>query len=112
MTDQACAEESCPVARSVRVLDGKWTMLVIRDLLGGTRRFSELRVSLSGISPKTLTDRLRDLEHHGLVERVVYAEIPPRVEYSLTPKGRTLKPVIEALATWGRTAGAPTAPSA
>jgi DNA-binding HxlR family transcriptional regulator len=96
----------------VRVLDGKWTMLVIRDLLGGTRRFSELRVSLSGISPKTLTDRLRDLEHHGLVERVVYAEIPPRVEYSLTPKGRTLKPVIEALATWGRTAGAPTAPSA
>jgi DNA-binding HxlR family transcriptional regulator len=101
MADQ-CAEESCPVARAVRVLDGKWTMLVIRDLLGGTRRFSELRASLAGISPKTLTDRLRELEQHGLVERVIYAEIPPRVEYSLTSRGRTLEPVISALADWGR----------
>ena len=90
------------MARAVRVLDGKWTMLVIRDLLGGTRRFSELRSSLEGISPKTLTDRLRDLEQPGLVERVVYAEIPPRVEYTLTAKGRTLEPVIGALAAWGR----------
>jgi DNA-binding HxlR family transcriptional regulator len=100
-----CAEESCPVARAVRVLDGKWTMLVIRDLLGGTRRFSELRASLAGISPKTLTDRLRDLEQNGLVERVTYAEIPPRVEYTLTKKGRTLEPVIGALADWGRSVG-------
>ena len=90
------------MARAVRVLDGKWTMLVIRDLLGGTRRFSELRTSLAGISPKTLTDRLRDLEEHGLVQRVSYAEIPPRVEYTLTKKGRTLEPVIGALADWGR----------
>ena len=103
--EDRCAEESCPVARAVRVLDGKWTMLVIRDLLGGTRRFSELRASLAGISPKTLTDRLRDLEQHGLVERVTYAEIPPRVEYTLTMKGRTLEPVIGALADWGRTMG-------
>ena len=103
--EERCAEESCPVARAVRVLDGKWTMLVIRDLLGGTRRFSELRASLAGISPKTLTDRLRDLEQHGLVERVTYAEIPPRVEYTLTTKGRTLEPVIGALADWGRTVG-------
>lgn len=99
-------DESCPVARAVRVLDGKWTMLVIRDLLQGTRRFSELRSSLAGISPKTLTDRLRELEQHGLVERVMYAEIPPRVEYTLTPKGRTLEPVITALAAWGRGPGA------
>jgi DNA-binding HxlR family transcriptional regulator len=102
MMDDQCADESCPVARAVRVLDGKWTMLVIRDLLGGTRRFSDLRASLVGISPKTLTDRLRELEHHGLVERVCYAEIPPRVEYTLTEKGRTLGPVIGALADWGR----------
>jgi DNA-binding HxlR family transcriptional regulator len=99
-------DESCPVARAVRVLDGKWTMLVIRDLLQGTRRFSGLRSSLAGISPKTLTDRLRELEQHGLVERVMYAEIPPRVEYTLTPKGRTLEPVITALAAWGRGPGA------
>jgi DNA-binding HxlR family transcriptional regulator len=84
------------------MLDGKWTMLVIRDLLQGTRRFSELRSSLAGISPKTLTDRLRDLESSGLVERIFYQEIPPRVEYRLTPRGRTLEPVIAALAAWGR----------
>jgi len=100
--DDRCAEETCPVARAVRVLDGKWTMLVIRDLLSGTRRFSELRASLAGISPKTLADRLRDLEQNGLVDRVSYAEIPPRVEYTLTAKGRTLEPVIGALADWGR----------
>ena len=96
-----CAEETCPVARAVRVLDGKWTMLVIRDLLPGTRRFSELRASLAGISPKTLTDRLRSLEQHGLVERTSHAEIPPRVEYRLTPAGRTLEPVLAALAGLG-----------
>ena len=98
----ACQDETCPVARAVRMLDGKWTMLVIRDLLQGTRRFSELRSSLAGISPKTLTDRLRDLESSGLVERIFYQEIPPRVEYRLTPRGRTLEPVIAALAAWGR----------
>jgi DNA-binding HxlR family transcriptional regulator len=105
--DDRCDEESCPVARAVSVLDGKWTMLVIRDLLGGTRRFSELRGSLDGISPKTLTDRLRELERHGLVERICYAEIPPRVEYTLTDRGRTLEPVIDALAAWGRGANTP-----
>jgi DNA-binding HxlR family transcriptional regulator len=97
----ACAEETCPVALAVSMLDGKWTMLVIRDLLGGTRRFTELRQSLAGISPKTLTDRLRALEEHGLVERVMYAEIPPRVEYSLTERGRGLRPVVDALGAWG-----------
>jgi DNA-binding HxlR family transcriptional regulator len=97
-----CEDETCPVAKAVRILDGKWTILVIRDLLVGTKRFSELRASLAGISPKTLTDRLRELEEEGLVSRVMHAEIPPRVEYSLTERGRTLEPVIEALAAWGR----------
>jgi DNA-binding HxlR family transcriptional regulator len=96
-----CAEESCPVARAVRILDGKWTLLVVRDLLEGTKRFSELRASLAGISPKTLTDRLRSLEEHGLVQRAVYAEIPPRVEYSLTDVGLRLEPAIRALGAWG-----------
>ena len=84
----------------MEVLDGKWTVLVIRDLLIGTRRFSQLRSSLSGISPKTLTDRLRMLEEHGLVRRSIYAEVPPRVEYDLTDRGRALEPVLAALATW------------
>ena len=100
-TASRCAEETCPVARAVEVLDGKWTMLIIRDLLGGVRRFTELRTSLAGISPKTLTDRLRELEDKGLVIRTIYAEIPPRVEYRLTETGRQLQPVVDALAAWG-----------
>jgi DNA-binding HxlR family transcriptional regulator len=111
MNDE-CRDETCPVARAVRILDGKWTMLLIRDLLGGTRRFSELRASLTGISPKTLTDRLRALEDHGLVRRVMYAEIPPRVEYTLTDEGHRLRPVIAALSTWGSTLGTSSSSSA
>ena len=95
-----CDEPSCPVARAMDVLDGKWTVLVVRDLLAGTRRFSQLRASLTGISPKTLTDRLRSLEEHGLVRRSIYAEVPPRVEYELTDRGRALEPVLAALAVW------------
>jgi DNA-binding HxlR family transcriptional regulator len=96
-----CVDETCPVARAVAVLDGKWTMLIIRDLLRGVRRFSDLRTSLAGISPKTLTDRLRELEAEGIVTRTIYAEIPPRVEYQLTAAGLRLRPVIDALASWG-----------
>lgn len=103
MTDD-CIETSCPVARAMDVLDGKWTMLVIRDLLAGTRRFSQLRASLAGISPKTLTDRLRVLEAHGLVTRSIYAEVPPRVEYALTDRGRALGPVVAALSVWSNDA--------
>jgi len=97
-----CDDGSCPVTRAVDVLDGRWTVLVIRDLLGGTRRFTELRRSLAGVSPKTLTDRLRHLEDAGLVHREVFAEVPPRVEYSLTEAGRSLEPVLQAMADWGR----------
>ncbi|GGO36904.1 DNA-binding HxlR family transcriptional regulator [Deinococcus humi] len=83
------------------VIEGKWTTLILRDLLSGTRRFGELRSSLSGISPKTLTDRLRDLEAQGVLTRQVFPEIPPRVEYTLTDKGRALGSVVRALAEWG-----------
>lgn len=100
---EPCEDGSCPVTRALVALDGKWTILVVRDLLGGTKRFGELRRSLDGISPKTLTDRLRGLEAHGLVERRIFAEVPPRVEYSLTDAGRTLEPVLVALSRWGRT---------
>ena len=84
---QLCDDGTCPVTRAVSVLDGKWTMLVVRDLLTGSKRFGELRASLTGISPKTLTDRLRELEAAGVVSRTMYAEIPPRVEYRLTDTG-------------------------
>lgn len=96
-----CQDGSCPVARAVSVLDGKWTMLIIRDLLPGPRRFGELRDSLGRISPKTLTDRLRELESSGLLTRTMYPEIPPRVEYELTATGHALTPVIEALGSFG-----------
>ena len=99
---EPCEDGTCPVARAVAVLDGKWTMLVVRDLLAGTRRFGELRASLVGISPKTLTDRLRELEEAGLVTRTHFPEIPPRVEYALTARGHALAPVVAALADFGR----------
>ncbi|WP_295819786.1 helix-turn-helix domain-containing protein [uncultured Deinococcus sp.] len=99
---QASTRPECTVERAVAVIDGKWTTLILRDLLGGTRRFGELRASLSGISPKTLTDRLRDLEGAGVLVRQIYPEIPPRVEYTLTDKGRALGSVVDALAAWGK----------
>ncbi|WP_420593754.1 winged helix-turn-helix transcriptional regulator [Deinococcus sp.] len=91
----------CAVERALDVIDGRWTTLILRDLLRGTRRFGELKSSLRGVSPKTLTDRLRDLEGHGVLTRTVYPEIPPRVEYALTDKGRALNQVVGALAEWG-----------
>ena len=99
---QVQTRPECTVERALAVIDGKWTTLMLRDLLGGTRRFGELRANLNGISPKTLTDRLRDLERHGVLTRTVYAEIPPRVEYTLTDKGRALGSVVSAMADWGR----------
>lgn len=98
---QTQARAECTVERALAVIDGKWTTLVLRDLLGGTRRFGELRANLTGISPKTLTDRLRDLERHGVLTRKVHPEIPPRVEYTLTEKGRALGSVVDAMAAWG-----------
>ncbi len=94
-------KKNCPVERTVNIIGGKWTLLILRDLFEGTRRFGELRTSLAGISPKTLTEKLRILEQDGLVERKIYAEVPPRVEYSLTERGQTLRTIIEAMREWG-----------
>lgn len=91
----------CPIERAVSILDGKWTLLILRELFGGVRRFGELRAALDGCSPKTLTERLRELEEHGVLERTIYAEVPPRVEYKLTKRGKAAWPVIEALRDWG-----------
>jgi DNA-binding HxlR family transcriptional regulator len=91
----------CPIEKTVNVLDGKWTLLILRELFTGTQRFGVLRDELPGISPKTLSERLRTMESQGIVHREVFAEVPLRVEYSLTPLGRTLEPVILSLRDWG-----------
>ncbi|MEP7289975.1 MAG: helix-turn-helix domain-containing protein [Chloroflexota bacterium] len=93
--------KGCPIERTVNILDGKWTLLILRELFTGTKRFGELRSELHGVSPKTLAERLRILEQQGIVNRTIYAEVPPRVEYSLTELGQTLNPIIEALRDWG-----------
>lgn len=94
--------ETCPVCATAELIGGKWTILVIRDLAAGCSRFCELERSLCGISPRTLSLRLRALERHGLVERTTRAEVPPRVDYALTPKGRALLPLLEDMRRYGR----------
>src|ERR1051326_6168344 len=93
----SATDDLCPVARTAEIISGKWTLLIIRDLTTGTKRFSELERSLEGISPKTLSERLSALEREGMLHRKTYAEVPPKVEYSLTPKGQALASVIEAM---------------
>src|SRR5438477_10760474 len=95
------SNDSCPVCRTAEIVCGKWTLLVIRDLAEGRSRFCELERSLTGISPRTLSLRLRALEEEGVVERQTYAEVPPRVEYALTDKGRALLPIIEDMRSYG-----------
>jgi DNA-binding HxlR family transcriptional regulator len=96
------SDSSCPVCRTAEIVCGKWTLLVIRDLAEGRSRFCELERSLQGISPRTLSLRLRALEEEGVVKRETYPEVPPRVEYALTEKGRALVPLIEDMRTYGR----------
>jgi DNA-binding HxlR family transcriptional regulator len=91
----------CPIERALLVLDGKWSVLIIRELLHGPRRFGELRAALEIGSPKTLTERLRILEHQGVLTRTIYAEVPPRVVYELTERGHSFRSVLEAMAAWG-----------
>jgi DNA-binding HxlR family transcriptional regulator len=95
------SNDSCPVCRTAEIVCGKWTLLVIRDLAEGRSRFCELERSLRGISPRTLSLRLRALEEEGIIERQTFPEVPPRVEYALTPKGRALVPLIEDMRTYG-----------
>lgn len=99
MTQNACLPD-CGVARFLTLLNGTWATLVVRELLQGPRRFTELREALPGISPHTLTSRLRQFEAYGIVIRTAYPEIPPRVEYRLTPLGEGLRDVLDAMATW------------
>ena len=101
-TTQLEADLTCPVLATADVISGKWTILVIRDLAEGRSRFCELERSLAGISPRTLSLRLRALEEQGIVLRSTFQEVPPRVEYALTEKGRALAPLIEDMRRYGR----------
>jgi len=91
----------CPVETTLALIGEKWKILIIRDLLNGTKRFGELKKSCSGISQKVLTTNLRSMEDAGLVKRDVFNEVPPRVEYTLTDVGYSLAPVLDAMASWG-----------
>jgi DNA-binding HxlR family transcriptional regulator len=93
----------CPVDETAKIIGNKWTPLIIRDLVQGQRRFNHLEKSLEGISPKTLSERLRRLEAEGIITRHCFAEVPPRVEYALTYKGHALVPVIESMRQYGLT---------
>jgi DNA-binding HxlR family transcriptional regulator len=98
----AISNSTCPVCRTADIICGKWTLLVIRDLAEGDRRFCELERSLGGISPRTLSLRLRALEEQGIVKRQTFPEVPPRVEYALTEKGQALIPLIEDMRRYGQ----------
>ena len=95
------SNDTCPVCRTADIVCAKWTMLVIRDLADGRTRFCELERSLAGISPRTLSLRLRALEEEGIVARQTYPEVPPRVEYALTEKGLALLPLIDVMREYG-----------
>ena len=91
----------CPVETTLMLIGDKWKVLILRDLMPGTKRFGELKRSIGSVSQKVLTSQLRDMEEKGLVSRRVYAEVPPRVEYSPTVLGRSLKPILDAMWIWG-----------
>lgn len=103
MSQQKIKKElpACPVETTLMLIGDKWKVLILRDLLSGTKRFGELKKSIGGVSQKVLTSQLRDMEENGLVNRKVYAEVPPRVEYSLTELGLSLKPILDAMWNWG-----------
>ena len=92
---------ACPVETTLTLISDKWKVLILRDLLPGTKRFGELRKSIGHVSQKVMTAQLRQMEQSGLVNRKVYAEVPPKVEYSLTDVGYSLKPILDAMWTWG-----------
>ena len=92
---------ACPVETTLTLISDKWKVLILRDLMPGTKRFGELRKSIGHVTQKVLTAQLRQMEESGLLTRKVYAEVPPRVEYSLTPLGRSLQPIMDAMRVWG-----------
>ena len=89
------------IAAAMEIIGNKWTALILRDLAHGSKRFSELEKSITGLNPRTLSQRLDDLEKNGIVTKAIYAEVPPRIEYTLTPKGQDLIPVLRAMSAWG-----------
>ncbi len=93
----------CPVETTLLMMGNKWKVMILRDLMGGTKRFGELKKSIGHVTQKVLTAQLRDMEDKGLLSRKVYAEVPPRVEYTLTPTGYSLKPILNAMVEWGLT---------
>lgn len=103
MSDVKTVKElpACPVETTLSLIGDKWKVLILRDLMDGTKRFGELKRSVSGVSQKVLTSQLRAMEESGLLTRTVYAEVPPKVEYSLTQLGKSLEPVLEAMKNWG-----------
>lgn len=92
---------ACPVETTLMLISDRWKVLILRDLMEGTKRFGELKKSIGSVSQKVLTANLRSMEESGLVYRKVYAEVPPKVEYTLTEIGYSLKPVLDAMTTWG-----------
>ena len=92
---------ACPVETTLTLIGDKWKVLILRDLLTGTKRFGELKKSIGNVSQKVLTAQLRAMEENGLLTRTVYAEVPPRVEYTLTDLGKSLKPILDAMRNWG-----------
>lgn len=94
---------ACPVETTLTLISDKWKVLILRDLMPGTKRFGELKKSIGSVSQKVLTAQLRQMEDSGLLTRTVYPEVPPRVEYTLTDLGRSLKPILDAMWTWGET---------
>ncbi|HJB28810.1 MAG TPA: helix-turn-helix transcriptional regulator [Candidatus Blautia faecavium] len=103
MTVQTSKKElpACPVETTLTLIGDKWKVLILRDLMPGKKRFGELKKSIGNVSQKVLTAQLRDMENSGLLTRTVYAEVPPRVEYSLTELGKSLKPILDAMWNWG-----------
>jgi DNA-binding HxlR family transcriptional regulator len=97
------AAQPCGVETTLSVIDGRWKLPILFQLLGGTKRFSALKRTLSGATQRMLTLHLRELERDGLIHREVYREIPPKVEYSLTPRGRSLEPLLRFMSEWGHT---------
>ncbi len=92
---------ACPVETTLTLIGDKWKVLILRDLIPGTKRFGELKKSIGNVSQKVLTAQLRNMEESGLISRKVYAEVPPRVEYTLTELGQSLKPILNAMQSWG-----------
>ncbi len=96
-------EENCAVAKTLKIIGSKWTMLILHNMFEGRKRFGELQRSLEGISPKTLSQRLQELEQDKIISKKVYAEVPLHVEYNLTDKGKSLRRIFNDLASWGQT---------